>query len=64
MCGDLEFMNSSIANKVEYKTYKVMAYITAYEDEQAVLKCIDSLQNQSYSIHKILGLTSNIYLKF
>jgi rhamnosyltransferase len=33
--------------------YKIMAYITAYEDKQAILKCIQSLKNQSYRIHEI-----------
>ena len=33
---------------------KVLAYITAYEDNSAVTACIDALRNQSFPIKKIL----------
>ncbi len=36
------------------QTYKVCAYITAYEDCEAVLACIAAIESQSYSIGKIL----------
>lgn len=36
------------------KQIKVLAYITAYEDNQAVKTCVRAIQNQSFPVHKIL----------
>jgi len=36
------------------KRYNIAAYITAYEDEEALSQCVSSLLKQTYSIEKIL----------
>lgn len=35
-------------------SYKVAAYITSYEDTEALLKCISAIQKQSYEVQEIL----------
>jgi rhamnosyltransferase len=40
--------------------YKVGAYITAYEDEDAVLRCINALKQQSYSIQEIFIVDNSL----
>ncbi len=40
--------------------YKVAAYITAYEDLEAVIKCVLAINNQSITVHKILIVDNSI----
>lgn len=39
--------------------YKIAAYITAYEDSEAVMNCINAIQSQSVSVEKLLILDNS-----
>lgn len=40
--------------------WKIAAYITAYEDKEALLKCINCIQQQSYPISKIFIIDNSL----
>lgn len=38
---------------MDVSSFKVSAYITAYEDQQAVIDCVTAIKSQSYAVEKI-----------
>lgn len=50
-------MSQSSASKSIFcshkSTFKILAYITAYEDYPSLIKCINAIQNQSFPVDKI-----------
>lgn len=60
--GKIKFTIAGMLNTSIVERYKVAAYITAYEDPEAVMLCFQAINSQSFTVQKIF-IVDNSYNK-